>query len=123
MDVYDKGLITVLVCCAVFCLVSIPLLLRKVPRNPVYGYRTRATLSDDHIWYEANAYFAGRFIIASVLSACAALILYDWRGLTPDAFMKASIALLVAPALVAWPLTVWFVHDMVSRSKFTSEHR
>lgn len=123
MDVYDKGLITVFGCCAVFCLVSIPLILRKIPRNKLYGYRTPATLGDDKIWYEANAYFSWRFLVASVLSACVALVLYDWRGLSPDTFMKVSIVLLMVPVMFAWPLTVRFVREMVSRGKFTSEHR
>ena len=111
VDVYDKGLITVLVCCAIFCLISIPLILRKIPRNPVYGYRTRATLGDDKIWYEANTYFAWRFLIASVLSACAALILYDRQDLVLDVYMKVSIVLLAAPAIVAWLFTVRFIRS------------
>lgn len=123
MDVYDKGLITVLVCNAVYCLVSIPLILRKVPRNPVYGYRTRLTLSNDKIWYKVNAYFAWRFLVAGVLSACTALLLYDWCSLPPETFRKVSIALLVAPVAFAWPLTVRFVHEMVSRDKFKIGHR
>ncbi|HQA83533.1 MAG TPA: SdpI family protein [Syntrophales bacterium] len=123
MDAYDKGLITILVCCAIFCLVSIPLVLRKVPRNPIYGYRTRTTLRDDKTWYEANAYFSRRFLIASVLSACIALLLHDWRGLSPETFMKLSVALLAAPVAFAWPLTVRFIHEMVSRDKSTSGHQ
>lgn len=67
MDVYDKGLITVLGCCAIFCLVSIPLILRKISRNPVYGYRMRMTPSNDKIRYEVNAYFAWRFLATGVL--------------------------------------------------------
>lgn len=112
MDVYDKGVMMVLVCNAIYCLVSIPLILRKVPRNPVYGYRTRLTLSNDKIWYEANAYFSWRFLVAGVLSACAALLLYDWHGLSPETFMRVSIVLLVAPVAFAWPLTVRFVRSM-----------
>jgi uncharacterized membrane protein len=42
---------------------SIPMILRKVPPNPIYGFRTRKTLSDPEIWYEANAY-AGKLMFA-----------------------------------------------------------
>ena len=111
MDIYDKGLITVLVCSAIFCLISIPLILRKIPRNPVYGYRTPATLGDDKIWYEANAYFAWRFMISSILSACVALILYDRQEPAPDVYMKVSIVLLAAPAVAAWLLTARFIRS------------
>jgi hypothetical protein len=34
---------------------AIPLIFRKVPPNPLYGFRTSKTLSDAGIWYEANA--------------------------------------------------------------------
>lgn len=57
MSVYEKGLVTILACNALFALVSLPLVFRKIPRNGFYGYRTRATLSSDFMWYEANAYF------------------------------------------------------------------
>lgn len=63
MSIFEKGLITICVQCTLFCLVSLPLIFRKVPRNPIYGYRTRATLSDDELWYEANAYFGRWFVV------------------------------------------------------------
>ena len=42
---------------------SIPMLLNKIPRNQVYGLRTRLTLSSDEIWYPANR-FAAKLLIA-----------------------------------------------------------
>jgi hypothetical protein len=42
----------------ILVLVSIPLLFRWVPRNRLYGFRTAATLRDEAIWYEVNAWFA-----------------------------------------------------------------
>jgi len=38
---------------------GVPMWLRKVPPNRVYGFRTPRTLSDREVWYEANA-IAGR---------------------------------------------------------------
>jgi len=49
MTVFDKGLITMAGCALLFVIPAIPLMLRKVPRNIVYGHRTRKTLSDDAI--------------------------------------------------------------------------
>lgn len=45
-------------------LVSAPLILGLVPRNPVYGVRTRKTLSDDRIWYPVNR-LGGWLLLAS----------------------------------------------------------
>jgi len=109
MSLFDKGLITILVCYAVFSLLSIPLILRKVPRNPVYGYRTRATLNDDMLWYKANAYFGLRLLIASILSASIAVALHLWHSISPATYLKISVVLLVAPAIAAVLLTARFV--------------
>ena len=35
---------------------SIPLIRRRVKPNRFYGFRTPQTLSDERIWYDANAY-------------------------------------------------------------------
>jgi uncharacterized membrane protein len=39
----------------ILILASIPLILRWIPRNHFYGLRVPATLSDESIWYDANA--------------------------------------------------------------------
>ena len=109
MSVFEKSLVTILVCSVVFALVSIPLILRRVPPNPVYGYRTRATLSDKALWYEVNAYFGSRFLLASLLSACIAVALFEWQGLSPQAYLRVSVVLLLAPVVVAALLTSRFV--------------
>lgn len=109
MNVFNKSLITILVCSAVFCLLSIPLILRKIPRNPVYGYRTRATLGDDTIWYEANAYFGTRFLIGTIVSVFIAIIVYECRCISLDIYPLLTVVLLAAPVTVAGLLTTRFV--------------
>jgi uncharacterized membrane protein len=39
----------------VILLFSIPLILRRVPPNPLYGLRVPATYKDEQVWYDANA--------------------------------------------------------------------
>src|SRR5688500_9084866 len=51
----------------VLLLFSIPLLLRWVPRNYVYGFRIAATLRSDAVWYEANALFARHALLLGLL--------------------------------------------------------
>lgn len=66
--------------------ISIPLIMRKVPPNPFYGCRTRKTLSDSKIWYEANYISGIDFCIAGSLvlvSSLAMLALAKaWRQIT-----------------------------------------
>jgi hypothetical protein len=103
--VYFKGLVTILGCAGLFAALAIPLALRKVPRNGLYGFRTPKTLSDDAIWYEANAYFGWALLAASLVTAAAIVTLYTVGGLEPEAYLKSSLVALVAPLAVATLLT------------------
>lgn len=109
MTIYEKGLITILACDVLFIALSIPLLLRKVGPNVVYGFRTRATLADEELWYAANEYFGGRFIVASLVSAAAALYVSRSGLLSAETFLPVSVVLLGAPVAVAGILTSRFV--------------
>lgn len=109
MTVFDKGLITILAVDALFIALSVPLARRKVRPNLVYGYRTRATLNDEALWYEANAYFGSRFLGASLASAAAAFLLATSSLLSAQTFLPVSVALLGAPVAIAGILTTRFV--------------
>ena len=56
-----------LVACGVIAATALPLILKMVPPNSVYGFRTPLTLSDPGIWFPVNV-FTGW----SLLAACAA---------------------------------------------------
>jgi SdpI/YfhL protein family len=63
-------------------LVSLPLLWGKIPPNPIYGFRVRATLEDPAIWYLANKFAAKRLIRTGAVVVGAALSLYSIPGLS-----------------------------------------
>jgi hypothetical protein len=46
---------------------SVPMILRKVPPNPTYGFRTRLTLSSPEVWYPANAFSGWTLLIAALI--------------------------------------------------------
>jgi hypothetical protein len=48
-------------------LVSVPLVMGLIPRNRLYGFRTKKTLSDDGIWYPVNRFAGVAIVIASVV--------------------------------------------------------
>ncbi len=80
MTVVEKGFFTILGVSLVLILVAIPLALRKVAPNVVYGYRTRATLANEAVWYEANAYFGKRLIVACLFGAAVGMGSLRRRG-------------------------------------------
>jgi uncharacterized membrane protein len=111
MDAYDKALVTMLVCASLFIVFAIPLVVRKVPRNSVYGFRTQATLSNDFVWFEANAHFGRRLLVAAVFSVVAVLVLY-YTALSPVIFVYSALAALITPALVAALDTVLYLRAL-----------
>ena len=55
--------------CLLVAVLSVPLILQRVPRNAFYGFRTRKTLSSDAIWYPANVFAGQALALASVAAA------------------------------------------------------
>jgi len=55
-------------CCLLLILISIPLILRAVPPNGIYGFRTAMTQSSSTIWYQANAFMGWALAISSMIS-------------------------------------------------------
>ena len=83
---------------------SIPLILGRVPPNSFYGCRTRKTLSDPKIWYEANRISGKDFLISGVLIFVASLVaLVFGRGANPNNVVITLVSVLVlSVAGAAW---------------------
>ncbi len=85
--------------------ISIPLLLRKIPPNVLYGFRTRKTLSDRAVWYEANYLGALDLILASV----AALLCWAAATMALDRESATMVGLGTTVAAMLVALVVWLV--------------
>ena len=90
----------------VTALIALPLALRKIPRNRLYGVRTRRTLADDRVWYETNAYGGRCLIVASGVTIVTVAVLYGLAPLPRDLLVPAGVAALVVSSLVAAILAV-----------------
>jgi hypothetical protein len=55
--------------CVMWALISIPLILKVVPPNGIYGFRIPATQTSRAIWYPANAFMGWALSAAAVVSA------------------------------------------------------
>ena len=89
--------------------ISIPLILCNVPPNSFYGCRTRKTLSDPKIWYEANHISGIDFCLsgAIVLVAAMLMLLFGQNLNTNFAVATLLMVLLLSMAGVA-------VHGLVT---------
>jgi hypothetical protein len=77
---------------------GIPLWLRRVPRNVLYGVRFASALSDDRIWYEINAR-CGRDLVAigaGYLALLSATMLFARSWIMPLRLLGPTVVLVVA---------------------------
>jgi uncharacterized membrane protein len=92
--------------------ISIPTILGRVPPNRYYGFRTKKTLSDPRIWYEANRLSGHDLLIAGAVvtaSSLALLVLAQrWKPEYVLFTLLAVMSLSLAGAL-------WHGHKIVSR--------
>jgi uncharacterized membrane protein len=79
--------------------VSVPLIQRRVRPDLIYGFRTPKTLSDENVWYEANAYSGRMLLRAGAASTVAALMFFFVPGIgnnLPAYSIACTLALLVS---------------------------
>jgi len=64
--------------------IAVPLIQKRIPPNPWYGFRVRQTLDNSNVWYPVNAY-AGKCLFRSgIATSVGAIALYLVPGLNLD---------------------------------------
>jgi uncharacterized membrane protein len=102
------GRITLLVPLVIIVL-SIPMVLGKVPRNSLYGFRTAYTLSSDEVWYRANKVSGIALLLAGVFWLAIGWALPVWMGATAQAYRLVQI-LGLASLGVALVVSAWLTY-------------
>ncbi len=97
----------------VVAVVSIPLILKVVPPNPYYGFRTPSTLSDRTLWYRANVFAGWALLIAAVASI--ALNVGVDRAALPAA--ASEIIIFVLPLVIALVASFVYLRRISGGSK------
>ena len=86
-------------------LVSIPMVLGRVPPNGTYGFRTPKTLSSDDVWYPANRAAGWFMLAAAVMSICFNLALWwtfaEWPLTRTVLWMTAGNMIALSMGLLA----------------------
>ena len=83
--------------CAALGIMALPLALRLIGPNRIYGFRTRATLSDRDLWYSANAFAGWALLLAATASAAWVWVRPAWL----DFGVFTNLTAVVVPSLVA----------------------
>ena len=71
----ERHRVRLIAACLLLAMVSIPLILRVVPINGIYGFRTALTMSSSEIWYPVNVFAGWALLIAAGLGATVLWIL------------------------------------------------
>ncbi len=82
-------------------LMSIPLILRRVPMNRVYGIRTRKAFTSDDNWYALNAFGGWMFAAFGLFLV---LFAYATRRTAPPPRDPEAIVYFVLPLLAIIPV-------------------
>jgi uncharacterized membrane protein len=86
-----------LIACALVAVAAVPLLLKLVPQNPIYGFPTERALDDSAVWFAVNR-FLGRALLIAVGVTALALMFYSgtWLKATWAQFAAFLVPLAVA---------------------------
>lgn len=79
-----------------FLALGIPLFLKRVRPNFLYGCRTTKTMSDERIWYAVNRITGKSMIVGGAVMIAASTVLFALRrSMNPDYAAIALISLLI----------------------------
>lgn len=92
--------ISLLVACVIVAAAAVPLMLRLIPPNPMYGLRTERTVTQSAAWFDVNAY-AGRALLVAVAVAALLIMFYQGTWLRSGWAQLAVFTLAIAGAIVA----------------------
>jgi hypothetical protein len=95
----DRERARLIAACVVYAIVGLPLILRIVPPNGVYGFRVAGT-GNAAIWYSANAFLGWALVAAAV---CAAVLLITLPArIKPWVMRLAFFAPLCGALIASW---------------------
>jgi uncharacterized membrane protein len=80
---------------------SVPLILAKIPRNGLYGFRTPKTMSSDEMWYRTNK-LGGKYLLAAGAVQVAGLAMVAWAAPPAEVSAVSSLAVILAPLLTSF---------------------
>ncbi|SMC21971.1 SdpI/YhfL protein family protein [Andreprevotia lacus DSM 23236] len=94
--------------CGLVALLSVPLIMRWVPVNGLFGVRTRRTVRCIDNWYRANHFGGWAILIGSLISAIL-LVLIPMAG---EISKPAYIALFAVPELLAATVALAYTYRL-----------
>jgi hypothetical protein len=85
-------------------ILSVPMILGKIPPNGLYGFRVKKTMENPDIWYPVNAYSGKWLLVVGLGLALAAVGLFFVTGLSLEVYAYTVLGVwgvLFAVAIIA----------------------
>lgn len=82
----------------------LPLAMKRIRPNALYGFRVRATMRDERVWYLANAYFARMAIGIGIVTIALATLL-RFTTVPPAAYIAICVLVFFGGLILAIILT------------------
>lgn len=95
---------------------SVPLILRTIGPNPLYGFRVQRTLEDPAVWYPVNAYAAKRLLVVGLGISVSASLLFFVPGIDPLVYALSCAGIGLAGLLVAVIQSFLYLRSFPSKS-------
>lgn len=88
---------------------SLPLILKKIKPNGLYGFRVRKTMENPDIWYAVNCY-TGKWLLGTGLVVVAAAVGLSFiPGLSVDGYALAVLAVFAVAFAVSLAASVRYL--------------
>jgi uncharacterized membrane protein len=92
---------------------SIPLILKKVKPNALYGFRLQQTLDDPQVWYAVNAYSGKWLLVAGIATIVAAIGFYLIPGISLDAYALACLGVVGTLLVIGFVQSIRYLNKLV----------
>lgn len=113
MDPELKLIISFFVASFLLIVISIPLILKKIPPNCFYGFRIKKTLTNPEIWYKANKYGGISILISSLFTLIGyTVLLLNRDRLSFDIINFSGFGLFIVPILASAILTLAYIKKL-----------
>ena len=111
--------VVLLVLCVITAIAGIPLILKLIPPNEIYGVHTERATSRAEFWYEVN-WFAGWSLVGAAGLTSLLLMLYNGTYLRAAWLQFVTLVMLVGVAVAA---SFWYEREVTQNGKRWSLRR
>jgi uncharacterized membrane protein len=95
-----------------FAVLAVPPMRRKVPPNAMYGFRTRKTLNDPAVWYDANE-FSGRCLFRlGIVVGLSSLVLFFIPAIHDIEYSIACQVIMITGIAASVIMSYRYVNDI-----------